>query len=312
MSNAGSGWVIPTTTSINPQVLIDGSIQTTVHCLTSVFSFYMIKNLQLYRGGYGINNSGSHSMFINCYANLNGLTGFVTGGNNCLWLCRAYQAGFYGYQSTGGNSVFRFCEGYLCTQYGFNISSYDVLDNCIAYKNTTSGINIANNGARIFNCVIDGNTQNGVLITTAAAPLAVIERCRITNNGTGGTFYGINSTSAFNMTYEDYNVFYNDGSTGIKYLNQVQISGGHSINTTSATDVGYTNRSSTPPNYNILPPAILQPGTANEQNANVKVSLPDGPDGTNYPPAVSTNFTYITAGIQPTGISPGGTCTWAS
>ncbi|TFG89001.1 MAG: right-handed parallel beta-helix repeat-containing protein [Hyphomicrobiales bacterium] len=109
-----------------------------------------------------------------------------------------------------------------------DVSNCLLIDSIVA-NNGSHGVLVNNHGMTILNCIIDGNTGDGVNITVGGQRVAV-ERCRITSSGG----YGINAADVQHGQTSDYNGFYanNQGAHN-------NISPGEHDMTLSAT--GYAN-----------------------------------------------------------------------
>lgn len=130
-------------------------------------------------------------------------------------------------------------------------------------KNADHGIHIyaANVSNRILNCIIDGNTNNGVLIfSTGSVSNVVIVGNRITNNGA----YGLNFDGVTNddSEWEDWNVFYNNTSGARNGLR----ANGPNSNYSPGSD-GYIDQSSG--DYNLVQAAAISA----EQDSDSAINL---------------------------------------
>ena len=155
-------------------------------------------------------------MFIQCYFNANtGNTGYgamVEGGNVCFRYCQFKGNDGHGlYVSSGGGNV----EAVAC----------------LFHDNGGDGIYLDQTAAALHNCVIDGNTGDGVCISNDFGTL--ITGCRITHNGA----YGISvaTVGVCGANVEDWNGFYNNTSGARENIS----TGSHS---TAMSGDGYTDR----------------------------------------------------------------------
>lgn len=181
----------------------------------------------------GFRCQSSYSIFHKCVADNNGTIGFNNTTIAKHTMCVAYNNGTDGIL-TNNASVFL---------------------GCLSYNNTQNGINIAASiGVTIMNCVINGNTRNGI-ISTAGAINNMILGNRITNNDKNatGTYYGINDGSAAGLNREDYNVFYNPLGAGNR--NNIE-AGVNSLTAADTTEVGYVDVGAL--DFNLTADAILR------------------------------------------------------
>lgn len=117
------------------------------------------------------------------------------------------------------------------------------VSNSAIYLNSGHGVSLLTSSLLISNvdgCTIDSNGQDGIHIgTTAQAGWSNIVNNNITNNGTGGTGYGINvaagaaATNNRVIAYADYNNVYNNATGNYHNLS----AGAHDL----SVDPQYTN-----------------------------------------------------------------------
>jgi hypothetical protein len=147
------------------------------------------------KNGFYFSGEARGCVFVNCCSHNNGSSGFDTiGGHIAIFIrCAAYSNTAYGYNLGLYNRAL-FCSAKQNTLDGFynNVGAYLVLAGCISSDNTDDGVGAVSNTDFIFNCVVNGNDDDGIELkasTTQYIPLIV--GCRITNQNENAADNGI-------------------------------------------------------------------------------------------------------------------------
>lgn len=170
-------------------------------------------------GMEGLSPSTSGNVFVNCSFNTNGGFGF---DGNFIRGSFLFRCTFFGNSSNGvnrGGAVYFFCSFHDNTGIGMSlngVSSQSI--GCLYYDNGNDGIGIVDASSLVFNGVINGNTDDGIV-----ASRAPIIGCRITNHSGAGDI-GLNLSdvvSVYGWNYYEDNDGANiqNGSVSIEILN---------------------------------------------------------------------------------------------
>ena len=216
-----------------------------------VHAYYVIRNISatlMLSNGF-VGTGAMHAQFYNCLATNCG-TGFTL-SQFCIAVgCQASSCTGSGFALTADTKVFYSIANLNAT--GISGLTYDCdVVCCIVSKNATGITSTTAYRSLVWGCVIDGQTANG--ITGSSVGLTVFAN-RITNNGDAANEYGINCATNVGLV-EDYNLFYNNGSTGTNHRNNVN-TGLNSVSATTVAQAGYTNQGTG--NYNLLTTGLLR------------------------------------------------------
>lgn len=160
----------------------------------------------------GVEGSGDYNVFINCASYNNNLYGFYLNGITYTWFfrCVAYSNG-NGFYSASINR-FIFCTARDNTTDGFNLTGGGgiVCIGCLSFDNNGDGINNLTQGTLAFNCVANGNGNDGIMIRSVATGLSsCVIGCRITNQSGDAADIGLNANTE--ICLYGWNYIFNNG-----------------------------------------------------------------------------------------------------
>lgn len=184
-------------------------------------------------------------VFVNCCANNNSGNGFNTYliGASFFYRCVSYSNTLDGWHENNlGSNLFMFCASHHNTQMGWDGPyNHDVLIGCISHGNSY-GINVINIGT-VFNCVLDGNTNDGIYVGSITGANGVVRfiASRFTNNGGDGSDFQSRAIVVGHLYAED-NAANNFANTELQAI-LTNADGSTTIEEDQAdTDEGYTDR----------------------------------------------------------------------
>lgn len=207
-----------------------------------------IKNAGTVKAGIlSVTPAGTGNVFINCSINNNASYGIQGQYLQFNVFIRSVI------HSNGGDGIYRstFSAASGCcfrdnAGSGWREPTGCVLNNCIAHGNTDDGLETVLPTAKIFNVVVDGNTNDGILLGTSTDLYApVIIGCRITNHIGSGDI-GLNCNNEPCITgwcyFED-----NDGANiqNATLHNAIPLEGGSTssnLEDLANTDEGYVDK----------------------------------------------------------------------
>lgn len=214
-----------------------------------------------YSSGNGFDGNNKSSMegyvFINCHAHNNALHGFDLYGatyGSVMIKCLAYSNTYHGFEHP---APMFFCVSRDNTADGSDMEyTYRQTTGCIFFDNGDDGFSKLEE-AYLFNCVIDGNTDDGVLIKTGAGQYPThFYGTRFTNHsGTGDI--ALNASSAHFLTGWCY---WEDNDTNISGGTQHEIleaGVGTDDEDNADTNEGYTDTGD-PEDWNLRSDATLR------------------------------------------------------
>ena len=145
-------------------------------------AFRNVRVINALHSGWRGENGSVRISFDNCTAENSVNNGFVHGSSGAAqWayrFCKAIN------NNVGWNSPY-YTHLYGCQMIGNSIVGIDIstshLEKCIIHGNAIGVKTSANQGFSIDQCVIDGNTADG--IEDGGSPCSIVMACRITNNG---------------------------------------------------------------------------------------------------------------------------------
>jgi hypothetical protein len=257
--------------------------------LMTTLGHYIVKNLSIQSpASYGLQLADSGVAEKVAVANSSSYGLYIQGAYCTVSRCSASSCTTGIYMNDVHSRLLN-CVSFSNSVNGIRAPGGSIIDGCLVYSNTQNGIaTAAGIGQVIRGCVIHGNTRDGINVATASYSRPVIRYNRITRNGGGGTYYGINADAA-GAVMEDYNVFYSNDLGSLRNVT----AGANSLLAASATEEGYTNLGTTPPNFNLTSLAILRPldhvAAGAPASNDVAISLD------------ATNKVYVTAGLPPVG-----------
>lgn len=166
-------------------------------------------------GFYNSTGTSSGSVFINCKAHGCAASGWINSWNYSLWYrCVSENNTGKGFGSNDGlcaNPKYILCSAVDNGAEGFYYSSYPLYYGCISHGNT-DGIATPVYTSAILNCVVDGNTDDGILIGNSTELMVhFVFACRVTNQNGESTDLGLNCAGEPVITGHNY--FENNGAT---------------------------------------------------------------------------------------------------
>ena len=196
--------------------------------------------------GVESSNTSLNWVFINCSANNNGGHGFdgIQMTNPIYIRCTAYANSTQGF-NRGASARMLFCSSHDNTGDGYDaIISGGAVIGSLFYDNGDKGIENLASTSSVFNCVINGNTGDGISIrSVASGAVIVIEGNRITNHsGVGDIGLNCNGETVLHgwNYYED-----NDGANIQNAAFAIEIlddGAGTDVEDQADTNEGYTDK----------------------------------------------------------------------
>lgn len=233
---------------------IDGGASGTIpgHLWDHRGSYTLFRNMVLRRAAtrnlYCSGTNTDFCIFYRCIFELAGNDGTYVGNlryptyEQCQWLNNTDKGQEYGHYS----SKYFFC--YFSGNWAnlYSISQSGLLYGCLFDNSTNLSVDVKVSGCQVYNCVF--NDAGTIGFNVNATGYHTLIGNRFTNNTTYGIYGSVSSESS----WEDFNVFYNNGTN---YSNIFQ-HGGNSLVATNTTEEGYTDKANE--DYNLTTDAILR------------------------------------------------------
>lgn len=246
-----------TPTNDGTRAVINGA--DTYTCTAATTDFWHFENFEFTQmSGSGIDSATSPDwwVFINCSFNNNN-----THGVNGTEL----QKGFFircAFYANGSHGVFKgdlfkyfFCSFHDNTGSGINNifgSSVVTLIGCLIYDNGNDGIDGLSDNMVVFNCVINGNTDDGIAAHVSSSVISVVIGCRITNHSGAGDI-GLNANGE--IVFHGWNYYEdNDGNNiqnnalALEILNN---GSGTDVEDQADTNEGYVSKTDGSEDFNL-------------------------------------------------------------
>ncbi len=224
--------------------------------------FIWLENLECYSGtanGIAMGGTGqNYLVFINCMCRNNGTNGIDFFANGRGWVigCIAKSNTLRGFNVTSSYPpVLIGCHADSNSREGFYQSGLSgaTAVGCLATNNGYDGFYAATNLVTLLNCVSDGNAYSGVGVGNCNIG---VFGCRLTNNGTTGTRYGLTVNANYRGVYGwNFLKSNKDGATGGGNWDAIPFKDDSDTNETSGTE-GYVDRASG--DYNLDTDATLR------------------------------------------------------
>lgn len=239
-----------------------------VNGITVVANYQMIwfQNIEVKRAGTGksgifVGNPTAGWVFINCSFNNCASMGISAGagfGSSTFYRCAFYNNS-NGLYLSSNTAILAFSSFHDNTNYGIGYLG-GVLYNSLVYDNVYGSSTTALS-AKIIGSVIDSNTSYGISYGAGTSTNAsVVFGSRITNHSGSGD-KGIDANSeplTTGYSYFENNDGYNIQNASLHYFIPNADGTTTNLEDQSNTNQGYTDLSSTPPNFNLRSDASLR------------------------------------------------------